>query len=585
MATNDVSPILFDPDGPPRSRIYDDIYFSREDGLAEARAVFLAGCGLPDRWAGRRRFVVGELGFGTGLNVAALLQLWRERPSPGGHLHIFSVEAHPIGAAQAEQALKAWPELAPVARPLLARWPGRRSGFHRVELPELSATLDVAAMEADAALSGWSGRADAWFLDGFAPAKNPAMWTPDLMSLVAERSAPGAVAATYTVARGVRDALAEGGFEVSRRPGFGRKCERLEARLPGAAVEAPEPTVAVVGAGVAGAALARALRARGAAVRLFDAAGLGAGASGNPAALVTPRLDAGLGPPAQLFAEAFARAVRLYPELPDAVVVQGVLQLAVQPRDEGRFARIAGADLFEPGSLELLDAPAASTLLGESAPAALKLLEGLVIDPAPILEAWAGRAEPVRIVALEPAARGWRLLESQGEAIAEADVVCLALGADLPSLWPAAPIRPVRGQLSQALGLPAPACAWGGYVAPTRDGMIFGATHDRDDAGADWRAADDARNLATLAARLPALAAKAAEAPRKGRASVRATTPDRLPLAGAIGDGLFVLGGLGSRGFVLAPLLAEHVAAVILGAPSPLRAPLARLMRPDRFAA
>ena len=129
-----------------------------------------------------------------------------------------------------------------------------------------------------------------------------------------------------------------------------------------------------------------------------------------------------------------------------------------------------------------------------------------------------------------------------------------------------------------------PAVAWGAYVAPTRDGVVFGATHDRDDSRADRRAADDQRNLAALAARLPDLARRLEGAPIEARASVRATTPDRMPLAGQLAPGLFVLGGLGSRGFTLAPLLAEHVAALALGAPSPLPAPLARTVAPDRFA-
>src|SRR6187402_3136202 len=115
MTTNDAPSPLVWQDGQPRSRLFGDIYYSLEDGLAETRAVFLDGCGLPAAWAGRRRFVVGELGFGTGLNIAALLDLWRRERPPGGQLHIFSVEAHPIAAADADRALAHWPELADIA--------------------------------------------------------------------------------------------------------------------------------------------------------------------------------------------------------------------------------------------------------------------------------------------------------------------------------------------------------------------------------------------------------------------------------------------------------------------------------------
>ena len=176
------------------------------------------------------------------------------------------------------------------------------------------------------------------------------------------------------------------------------------------------------------------------------------------------------------------------------------------------------------------------------------------------------------------------MLDQDGVSLAEADIVCLANGAALPALWAEAPIQPVRGQVSWAHGVSSPAVSWGAYVAPTRDGIVFGATHDRDDAATDRRASDDERNRAALGARLPRLAARLEVGPIEARASVRATTPDRMPLAGQIAPGLFVLGGLGSRGFALAPLLAEHVAALALGAPSPLPQPLARIIAPDRFA-
>ena len=581
------SPIEFDPDGPPRSRLYGYVYFSREDGLAETRAVFLAGCGLPDRWADRRRFVVGELGFGVGLNVLALLALWRETRPIGGQLSIFSVEAHPVDAAEAARALAVWPELAPEASLLLARWPDRRKGFHRIDLPELGATLDVAVMDAAEALTAWDGRADAWFLDGFSPASNPAMWTDALMGAVAARSAPDAHAATYTVAGQVRRALAAAGFDVARRPGFGRKRERLEARLPGSPTERPAPGVAIVGAGIAGASLARAFAAQGVTAAVFEADRPGAGASGNPAALVTPGLDAGLGPVAELHAAAFARAVRLYAGLPDAVIGRSVVQLETQPRDRDRFVRIAESDLFEPGALAPMSADAVREALGEAAGdgGGLRLDSALIVDAAAVLAGWLPAVSIGQVARLEAVAGGWSLLDPSGQELARADVVCLATGAELAGLWREAPIQPVRGQLTWTDEVEAPgAVAWGAYVAPLRRGLMFGATHDRDDTARDPRPADDRRNLAALASRLPALAAQAAGAPLRRRASIRATTPDRRPLAGLVAPGLVVLGGLGSRGFSLAPLLAEHLVAVALGAPSPLPAPLHRLVDPGRFA-
>jgi tRNA 5-methylaminomethyl-2-thiouridine biosynthesis bifunctional protein len=584
-------PVTFDADGAPRSRRYGDVYFSKAGGLAETRAVFLAGCGLPEAWAGRTRFTVAELGFGTGLNIAALLELWRATRPPGAHLSIFSVEAEPLDCSDAARALSAWPELALTAGLLLERWPGRARGFHRVALPELSATLDLAVMDAAEALAGWSGRADAWFLDGFAPAVNPEMWSDALMAQAAARSAPGARLATYTVAGQARRALAAAGFTVERRPGFGGKRERLEARLPddasGEPPSAPPPPqrVAIVGAGIAGAALACAFRMLGAAPRVFDAEGAGAGASGMPAALVTPRLDAGLGEIAGLHAQALASAGRIYDALPGAVIADGVLQLEAAPRDAARFAKIAASDLFEPGALEPMSAEAASERLGEPAPAGLLIAAARVIEPAAVLGAWLPEIERASVAAIEPAAAAWRLEDAEGRAIAEAEIVCLAAGAGVAALWPSATIQPVRGQLSWAEGVAAPpAAAWGAYAAPTRGGLMFGATHDPGDTAVEARPGDDGRNIEALSARLPGLAGRLDGARIQGRAAVRAATPDRLPIAGPLAPGLFVLAGFGARGFALAPLLAEHVAAGALGFPSPLPAPLARIVRPDRFA-
>jgi len=581
------SPLTWTEDGQPRSRLFDDVYFSAEDGLAETRAVFLQGCGLPEAWADRRRFVVGELGFGTGLNIAALLQLWQTTRPPDGQLHVFSIEAYPITAEEAARALSRWPELASITELLTARWPGRARGRHRVDVPEFAATLDLAVMDVAEALEGWTGLADAWFLDGFSPAANPDMWRDEVLALVAARSAPGARAATFTVAGQVRRGLAAAGFAVEKRPGFGRKRERLEARLAGAATDPPpRRRVAIIGAGIAGAAAARAVRALGGEAIVIEAEAPGAGGSGNPAALVTPRLDAGLGEAARLFAQAFARATALYADVPDAILARGVLQLATGERDAERFAKIAASDVFEPETLTVLTPEAASARLGETTAAALDQSTALVVRPAPILTAWTGATISARVARLEALESGWRLFGPDGAAILDADAVIVAAALASRDLAPDLPLQPVRGQASWTRdGALAPAAAWGGYVLPTPDGLLFGATHDRDDDATDLRPDDHRRNLETLAAALPALAARIDPDALQGRASVRAVTPDRLPLAGPAGaDGLFVLTGFGSRGFSLAPLLAEHVAALALSAPSPISRAAADLVAPDRFA-
>jgi tRNA 5-methylaminomethyl-2-thiouridine biosynthesis bifunctional protein len=584
------SPLVWDPDGTPRSRLYDDIYYSAADGLAEARMVFLGGCDLPSAWRGRDRFAVAELGFGTGLNIAALLELWRGDRPPGARLSIFSVEAHPMSAAEAARALAPWPEISDIAALLVARWPGRARGFHRLDFPEFAATLDIAVMEAATALERWSGAADAWFLDGFAPARNPAMWRSEVLDLVARRSAPGARLATYTVAGEVRRDLAAAGFAVERRPGFGAKRQRLEARLAPAVdgPPSPPPRVAVVGAGIAGAALARAFAALGVEAQVFEAVGPGAGASGGPAALVAPRLDAGLAGPAALFAHAFRRAVALCGAVPAGAIARGALQLCAGPKDLARFATIAASDLFEASSLRQLDAAQSFEAVHESAGPGLMIDDALIVEPREILTAWLGPVGRARVSVVEPAAGAWRLTGEEGDLIGEADVVVLAAGMASARLAPGLPLTAVRGQANVARGVTAPiATVFGAYVIATGDGVLFGATHDRGDESAMPRRTDHERNLAAVARRLPALAARLAGAPLEAHVGIRAATADYLPLAGAVpdaGPGLFVLSGLGSRGFTLAPLLAEHLAAVVLGAPSPLPSDLAALVDPARFA-
>lgn len=591
MAEDRSPRLIWTDDGSPRSGRFGDVYFSQQDGLAEARAVFLAGCGLPSAWEGRRRFCVAELGFGTGLNIAALLDLWRREGPAEGRLSLFSVEGFPLSREEAARALEAWPELAEAARALLNVWPEPTPGFHRLDLPDFNATLDLAVGDVGWALSQWTGRADAWFLDGFAPSTNPDMWSEAVLDGIVARSAPGARVATFTVAGAVRRGLAERGFAVEKRPGHGRKRERLEARLPEAAL-APSrpPSVAVIGAGIAGAALARAFAALGVCATVIEAERPGAGASGFPASLVTPRLDAGDGDIAALHSHALTRAAALYAAIPGAMIAKGVLQLEQAPRDAARFAKVAAQPIWSEGAMEVRVAVACAALLGEPVErGGLWMRDALAIRPASVLEAWLGEAERITATVgrIEAAGGGWRLLDEVGAVILEADVVVVAAGWGTGELVPGLALAPVRGQANWVEGVDAGAVAWGGYAAPMGSGLLFGATHDRDETQGGPSDEAGARNLATVAARLPQLAARiAAAGPAQARTAIRATTPDRLPLAGAVrgAEGLFVLGGLGSRGFCVAPLLAEHVAALATGAPSPLPADLAARVDPLRNA-
>lgn len=264
-----------------RSEEFDDIYFSPEDGVAETRHVFLAGNGLPDRWQGRDDFTIAETGFGTGLNFLCAWDMFEKTTGAGQRLHYISFEKYPLSPADIEKALSGWRELfGDKLTRMLAVYPLRIPGFHRVRLDErVSMTLifdDV--NEALPQLVAPQG-VDCWFLDGFAPAKNPDMWHETLFSHMAAYSAEQATAATFTVAGVVKRGLTEAGFAIEKIPGFGRKREMLRARFEGQGVVsnlAPPPRkVAIIGGGLAGTACAYILKQEGIEPVLYEASDAG----------------------------------------------------------------------------------------------------------------------------------------------------------------------------------------------------------------------------------------------------------------------------------------------------------------------
>ncbi|HEU0222620.1 MAG TPA: tRNA (5-methylaminomethyl-2-thiouridine)(34)-methyltransferase MnmD [Paracoccaceae bacterium] len=217
------SPLRWLANGTPVSPLYGEPYFSTEDGLGEARQVFLAGNGLPERF--RPGFRIAELGFGTGLNFLAAWMAWEERAIPRP-LEVTSFEASPLEPSDMARACARWPELASLAARLFRAW---RPVGGVMELG--SARLTLILGDARETLPRWQGAADAWFLDGFSPARNPELWEEPLMAEVARHTAPGGSFATYTAAGRVRRALAAQGFAVEKRRGFGRKREMLCGRI------------------------------------------------------------------------------------------------------------------------------------------------------------------------------------------------------------------------------------------------------------------------------------------------------------------------------------------------------------------
>ena len=592
--------LAFDASGVPRSEEYGDVYHSVDGGVAQARHVFLAGNGLPERWHGRASFTIVETGFGLGINFLAACAALLEDPRAPSRLHYVSVEKHPFRKDDMATALARHPEIS-LARELVALWPLLLPGFHRLHPARGRVTLTLLFGDAEQLLPQLEARADAFFLDGFAPQKNPEMWSAAVARELARLSAPGATFATWTVAGAVRRALADAGFSVEKRAGFGHKREMLAGSYTGHAQDAvaPDRRVAIVGAGIAGTCCAERLSARGWAVTLIDRQPAPAReGSGNPAGLLRPLLNLEDGTNARLSRAALGYALRCLAMLHGAIWgVSGVLQLVRNAEQVNRFERIVEAHGFPPEFARFVDAREAERIAGRAvrgpgwwmpsagwvAPKSL-CAANLVLHADRIEQRFASEA-----ARLERSRDIWRIEGAHGALIAEAPVVILANAADARALAPGLGLEAERGQVSllppaQSRTLAVPVCGDGLVVPLPGGGFCIGATLQRDDPDLALRDTDHAENLARAESLLPGFTEGADAASLSGHAAFRASTPDRLPLVGALAaGGLHALLGLGMRGLVWAPLLAELLAARLEGEPLPVERDLAWAVEARRF--
>ena len=249
-----------DANGTPWSAVFGDVYHSADSGPGQARHVFIGGNNLPANWAGRRTFTIVETGFGLGINFLATWQAWREDPARPQRLHYVSIEKHPFCRDDLVALHRRYAEFPALAAQLHAAWPLPLAGTHRLHFDDEGVTLTLVFDDVAHALPRLRGGADAFYLDGFSPQKNPDMWSPRVMQALARLARNDATLATYTTARTVKDALAQAGFAVERRRGFGRKRDMLCARYqprwqprhaPPAAPVWPRRHAMVIGAGIA----------------------------------------------------------------------------------------------------------------------------------------------------------------------------------------------------------------------------------------------------------------------------------------------------------------------------------------------
>jgi tRNA 5-methylaminomethyl-2-thiouridine biosynthesis bifunctional protein len=620
--------LAFAGDGTPYSPAYGDVYHSSRGGLAQARHVFLAGNDLPARWADVDSFLILETGFGLGLNFLATWQAWRDAKA-AGRLHYVSVEKHPFRRDDLARLLAPHPELASLAGEMLRQWPSLTPGFHRLHFEGDRLALTLLFGDAPALLPQLAVNADAVYLDGFAPARNPELWSPTLLATITGLSRPQATLATWSVAGEVRRPLEDAGWRIERRPGFGTKREMLAGRLEIAVV--PAPTLApdrraiVIGAGLAGTAISERLASRGWQVELFERhAAPAQEASGNPAGILLPHMAKDDALAARLSRACYLYALRRLADLPGVRWSPcGVLQVARDAAHE-ELQRATAQQLKLPVDVcSFLELDAARGLIGrELAHGGWWFPGGGWVDPgslcAALLAACGKRVRPhfgMEVGSLRRTAGNWQALDTAGQVLASAPHVILANACAANRLLSdALPLTSIRGQISylpdQLLANTGPALhhviCRSGYITPPAAGKVcVGASFDSDDADLRIRVADHAGNLQRLDELLPGTfrhsGVRIDPARLEGRVGLRTAAPDRLPLVGTLPDtevlggndatldklarrhGLHALLGLSARGLVWAPLAAELLASQLAGEPLPIERDLARALDPARF--
>ncbi|HEK1688106.1 TPA: bifunctional tRNA (5-methylaminomethyl-2-thiouridine)(34)-methyltransferase MnmD/FAD-dependent 5-carboxymethylaminomethyl-2-thiouridine(34) oxidoreductase MnmC [Pseudomonas putida] len=641
--------IDWDDQGRPHSRQYDDVYFSKNEGVHETVYVFLERNHLARRFAElapHARLVIGETGFGTGMNFFCAWQLFAEKAHPDARLHFVSVEKYPLSRADLARAAALWPELSPFSEPLLAQYVAVHPGFQQFSFEQGRVTLTLLVGDVLEQLPQLDAPIDAWFLDGFAPAKNPDMWTPELFAQLARLSRPGTTLGTFTTTGWVRRGLAAAGFAIKKVPGLGKKWEVMGGEFVGWPEDLPTPPQAapwyarpapvngprralVIGAGLAGCASAASLAARGWQVEVLERHDAPAReASGNPQGVLYLKLSAHGTALSQMILAGFGYTRRWLERLQRGHDWDdcGVLQLAFDAKETERQAKLAGA--FDSSLLQCLDREQAEAVAGVAlASGGLFYPEGGWVHPPALCHAQLQHPRirllnHHQVIELRRTDGLWQAWEGE-RLLASAPLVVLAGAAEIRNFEACAelPLKRIRGQItrlplterSQALGTVV--CA-DGYVAPARDGEhTLGASFDFHSLDLTPTAGEHASNLglleaisADLAQRLDTAALDPAQL--QGRAAFRCTSPDYLPIVGPLADpaafstaysmlakdarqvpaiacpwleGLYVNSGHGSRGLITAPLSGELIAAWASGEPLPVPRAVAEACHPNRF--
>ncbi|WP_332772649.1 bifunctional tRNA (5-methylaminomethyl-2-thiouridine)(34)-methyltransferase MnmD/FAD-dependent 5-carboxymethylaminomethyl-2-thiouridine(34) oxidoreductase MnmC [Pseudomonas sp. ESBL1] len=642
--------IDWDDQGRPHSRQYDDVYFSKNEGIEETQHVFLEQNRLRERCTAltpQDCLVIGETGFGTGMNFYCAWQLFAEHAPRGARLHFVSVEKYPLTHEDLARAVQLWPQLEPYWQPLLAQYVAVHGGFQQFSFDHGRVTLTLMVGDALAQLPTLDAQVDVWFLDGFAPAKNPDMWTPELFAQLARLSRPGTTLGTFTTTGWVRRGLIAAGFAMRKVPGIGKKWEVMHGQFQGWPAEQPAPAepepwyarpapvqgprhALVIGAGLAGSATAASLAARGWQVSVLERHDAPAQeASGNPQGVLYLKLSAHGTTLSQMILSGFGYTRRWLQQLQRGQDWDdcGVLQLAFDDKEAQRQAKLAEA--FDSTLLHVLDKAQAESVAGVALPAGgLFYPEGGWVHPPALCQAQLQHPHielltHQEVIELRKVDGRWQAWDGE-RLLASAPVVVLAGAAEIRRFEACAelPLKRIRGQITRlpateaSRALRTVVCAEG-YVAPPRgDEHTLGASFDFHNDDLAPTVAEHQGNLALLdeistdlAERLNTSVLDPARL--QGRAAFRCTSPDYLPIVGPVADaqaftdayavlakdarqvpdtpcpwldGLYVNSGHGSRGLITAPLSGELVAAWVCGEPLPLPRTVAQACHPNRFA-
>lgn len=649
MTTTHHAQIDWDEHGNPHSRAFADVYFSTESGLAETRHVFLTQNRLDERFKALPsdgRLVIGETGFGTGLNFLCAWQLFEACAVPGARLQFVSVEKYPLSLDDLQRALALWPELSVFADQLLTQYVAVHEGFQRFVFDGGRVTLTLLIGDALQILPQMDGQIDAWFLDGFAPAKNPEMWTPELFAELARLAAPDSTIATFTSTGWVRRSLNAAGFKMKRVPGIGHKWEVLRGVFVGWPQDVPTPPASkpwfarppvlqgarkalVIGAGLAGCATAASLAARGWQVSLIERhAEVAQEASGNLQGVLYLKLSAHGTALSQMILSGFGHTRRLLERLQRGVDWDdcGVLQLAFDDKEAERQAQLAQA--FPADVLQILDLETAQARagIGLKSGGVFYPQGGWVHPPALCLHQAADKNIQVlthqEVIELRRENGQWQAWD--GDRLLESAPVVVLAGAAEVKRFPASaelPLKRIRGQITHlnatdASGSLSTVVCAEGYVVPSRLGEhTLGASFDFKSDDLTPTLAEHVGNLDLLREISEDLVERLqvdtlADDALEGRAAFRCTSPDYLPIVGPLADqqafleayavlgkdarqvpeiecpwidGLYINSGHGSRGLITAPLSGELIAAWLDNEPLPLPRAVAEACHPNRF--